>query len=682
MNPGQDLIKIKTGEGRGQPGAARSGVSHRWIYLFVIMLEVFVLCVLGYFAFTNFWSAGLKARHRSLAIQSRAESTSAFLAFEHYVMKGSPKLLEESSNHVSRAVSLLEKLVEGFSTSEEVRRAVSGDDRLEDVDGIIEGTAGARNSVDTFSDRMELRDIAHSLILLEGQLERLRSEVEQTGGASNEKITAVRTEFTRLIPRIENLESTLQFPIRNEVDKFNYLYILSLIIVLALLMVSSAIVVKLELQRDRDFDEIRGMTRALEESEREYRKLVEGANSVVLRFDPEGIIRFINEYGRRFFGYKREEIIGQHMLDTIVPKTESTGRDLEVMIQRLTSDPDMFVINENENVRKDGSRIWMSWSNRGVRDREGNLSEILSVGTDVTERKISEEAIRKLDEQYRLVVENANEGIAIIKDSFVKYVNPKLEVVTGYTPEELGERPFTEYIHEDERKEVETMMSKLSGGLESPDIKSFKFVVKDGALRWMEMKVKRITWDEQPATLHFISDITERKEAEEELRKLATTDPLTGALNRRRFMELGEEELYRARRYANPLSILMLDLDHFKKINDTHGHAAGDDVLVRFVEKCVEELRLSDSFGRLGGEEFAALLPETDTEGAKVVADRLRKRIGDLDLRSNGKKIRFTVSIGVSQLRESDPNIEPVLNRADSALYKAKNAGRNTVVSN
>lgn len=174
-------------------------------------------------------------------------------------------------------------------------------------------------------------------------------------------------------------------------------------------------------------------------------------------------------------------------------------------------------------------------------------------------------------------------------------------------------------------------------------------------------------------------DISQSKKTEEELLHLAVIDPLTGAYNRREFTVMSEREALRSHRYHHPLSLLMIDIDHFKKLNDSHGHAAGDKVLQRVSTLCVNTLRNVDFFGRWGGEEFVALLPETDIEGASIIAERLRKIIGDNLLVFNDQKINFTVSIGIAQFKDGETTIEGPVSRADTAVYDAKKAGRNRI---
>lgn len=177
----------------------------------------------------------------------------------------------------------------------------------------------------------------------------------------------------------------------------------------------------------------------------------------------------------------------------------------------------------------------------------------------------------------------------------------------------------------------------------------------------------------------IVRDISENKKTEEELLRLAATDPLTGAFNRREFTAIADREALRSSRYHHSLSILMLDLDHFKRLNDTYGHAAGDKALQRFTTLCCNALRNVDIFGRWGGEEFVALLPETDVEGAAIISERLRKIVADNVLVYNDHKISFSVSIGIAQYKDGEVSIDAPLGRADSAVYDAKKAGRNRI---
>jgi diguanylate cyclase (GGDEF)-like protein len=177
------------------------------------------------------------------------------------------------------------------------------------------------------------------------------------------------------------------------------------------------------------------------------------------------------------------------------------------------------------------------------------------------------------------------------------------------------------------------------------------------------------------------ASIRERQAAEETadaLRELATHDELTGLHNRRHFLALAETEWNRSRRYRRPLSLLMLDMDHFKAINDRHGRDFGDRVLVEIAQACRDHTRGADLIARIGGEEFAILLPETRLQDAGILAERLRRAVSELGLVHNGRIVKATISIG---LGEASPvtDIARLMQEADLALSAAKEAGRNRV---
>lgn len=205
----------------------------------------------------------------------------------------------------------------------------------------------------------------------------------------------------------------------------------------------------------------------------------------------------------------------------------------------------------------------------------------------------------------------------------------------------------------------------------------------DGRDIWVENSCRLLNSQGHSYCLVSVQDITERKQLEQGLQALATTDSLTGVANRRHFFELSRQEMLRCKRNKRYPSLLMIDLDQFKQLNDRYGHAAGDRVLLRFSTLVQQLLRESDLFGRLGGEEFAILLPETDLEQAVAIADRLREAIAVPTTQHDAANPTpaASVSIGVAQVGLDETTIEAGLHRADEALYAAKKAGRNCVRS-
>jgi diguanylate cyclase (GGDEF)-like protein/PAS domain S-box-containing protein len=256
-------------------------------------------------------------------------------------------------------------------------------------------------------------------------------------------------------------------------------------------------------------------------------------------------------------------------------------------------------------------------------------------------------------------------------DGYFKRVNPAWERVFGYSPKELLSRPFLEFVHPDDREKTISETARLVD--EGTDAISFvnRYRARDGSYRWIEWTSQAVPAEQ----LIYASarDITERKRLEEELQRLAQHDSLTGLYNRRRFEEELDRQLDYVRRHGSGGAVLMFDLDNFKAINDTHGHAAGDEVLRIVAQVLREILRGTDISGRLGGDEFAIILPETDTAGAEVVAGKLVDMIRDRMMNA-AREVTPKASVGIATYEDSRSKDE-VLAAADEAMYEAKRAG-------
>ncbi|MCF8034360.1 MAG: diguanylate cyclase [Desulfarculaceae bacterium] len=289
------------------------------------------------------------------------------------------------------------------------------------------------------------------------------------------------------------------------------------------------------------------------------------------------------------------------------------------------------------------------------------------------------------DEQKRLeAVSNASQEAIAIVDSQdrVQFWNRAAESLFGYTRQEAMGRSLHEMVTSPEvRPKAMEGMALFAQAGQGPVLEGLRQLMaqrKDGSSFPAEIAVSAFRMDGHWFAGGNVRDISDRKQYERELKRLANTDGLTGVSNRRRFLELAEQEIVRAGRYGRPLSLLMLDLDHFKAVNDTHGHEVGDQVLKSFVQVCLSVLRQVDIFGRVGGEEFMAMLPETDQEGALGGAERLRAAVAGAAVKAGGVEVKYTVSIGAAVWREG-MGLEELMNLSDQALYQAKEAGRDQV---
>lgn len=291
------------------------------------------------------------------------------------------------------------------------------------------------------------------------------------------------------------------------------------------------------------------------------------------------------------------------------------------------------------------------------------------------------------ERNLREITGTMSDGLLVMDNAGrITFANKAVTTMLGYELDEMLGQDMHELMHvnadgtQAPRSECK-MLKVLETGATYRSLEEI-FRRKDGSLLPVSVSASvLVTNTDSSGIVVAFHDITEIKHFERELERRAQTDVLTELNNRRYFYELAEQELLRARRYGKSLAFLMLDVDHFKQVNDTYGHYAGDAVLRKLSEVCLHTLREIDIVGRFGGEEFVVLMPETEAAHALDAAERLRLEIAAADVViDSGESIRFTVSIGVTCLCADDENIDAVLKRADTALYQVKKAGRNQVM--
>lgn len=293
------------------------------------------------------------------------------------------------------------------------------------------------------------------------------------------------------------------------------------------------------------------------------------------------------------------------------------------------------------------------------------------------------ERLQESEEKYRSLFENAHEGIFIARASgHLLCINPAMASILGYaTPQGFLEDQTGEQCPFLDNNDKEHLFSTLA---EHGKVNmQTRMLRRDGQTLWVEINAQVRPPDARHINARVegtLSNITERKQMLEDLQHLAMTDSLTGLYNRGHFLGLCEQELRRASRYRLEISLLILDADHFKTINDTHGHAMGDEVLRNISRLCQTQLRQVDLIGRIGGEEFAILLPQTGFPATFEIAERLRTVIAETALPlANGRMLHFTVSIGGCVLATRKLTVSELFKIADRALYNAKDNGRNRV---
>lgn len=303
----------------------------------------------------------------------------------------------------------------------------------------------------------------------------------------------------------------------------------------------------------------------------------------------------------------------------------------------------------------------------------------LIVMHDISKRKELEKALQASEEKYRNVSEFANDGIVIVQNGLVQYVNKKVLEMIGYDYEEVINYPFNCFVVPELRGKMnEIYRRKLAG----EDVKAqYETILlcKSGEYLEVEVNSAVMNYNGESATLGYIRDITERKRAEKILRELATKDPLTKLFNRGHFFTLARDAFEKSITEQYPIWAMMMDIDHFKKVNDQYGHAIGDQVLCAVAEMITYSIRDCDTVGRYGGEEFAILLISLEEEEVKALGEKIRKNIMNTPVNTGKGDIFITVSLGIAN-RISKDNIDKLFDRADQALYEAKETGRNRMV--
>ncbi len=390
---------------------------------------------------------------------------------------------------------------------------------------------------------------------------------------------------------------------------------------------------------------------------------------------------FVNSPAERLLESTRERMIGVHApaywLDAAererlleIVARDGHARDMEVGFRRHEGEPFVALVSAARTIF------------------DGEPAMIVGIN-DITGRKRAEDAVRESERKLRILADNMSDVVwSVNPDLRYTYVSPSIERLRGFRVEEMLGRHIQDGLTPETfayayRLILAACDSAARGETVGPVAlrMELEHAHKDGATSQSEVCATALfdAGGRFTGLQGVTRDITGRKRLEAELQRLAVMDSLTELANRRHFLERLDAEAERARRYGRPLCVAMVDLDHFKAINDTHGHAAGDEALRRFAALCREALRASDVIGRLGGEEFGIVLPETGIDAALPVMERLREMVGAQRMHEAAGSVDFTISAGVAELRPED-EVSKLLGRADQALYAAKRQGRNRVL--
>ena len=393
---------------------------------------------------------------------------------------------------------------------------------------------------------------------------------------------------------------------------------------------------------------------------------------VVLEPDESGQIVYANRRAAALLDVEMERLLGSSAYDFFVNAEERLS-----VVQALQNRGRV----DNFAVRLRTRKNWPFWALVSAQRTPFGGRECAVIGlSDITAQKVAEAAVRRSERSVRALFAAAPVAMVLTNQREAKVIlaNQRAADLFGVPIEEVeGQRSYDFYQDAADREEFVREVNARG----RVDGYVLKLRTRAGKEFWGLLSASNIEFEGDPALMTGISDITEQKLLEAQLRELATRDFLTGAFNRRHFLELSEHEVGRTRRSGKPLSVCIIDIDHFKQLNDTRGHAAGDEALRVLSATCRASLRTSDIFARFGGEEFVMLYPETALEGAWTVTERLRDAIAAQDIQlPGGGTTSITVSAGLAELGPGE-NVEGLLRRADDALYKAKSSGRNRAVT-
>ena len=405
--------------------------------------------------------------------------------------------------------------------------------------------------------------------------------------------------------------------------------------------------------------------------------IVESSEDAIIGKTLEGTITSWNRGAELIYGYSAAEAIGNH---ASILATAEHKYDAARLLEAVAAGEPVSHLQTIRR-RKDGEVIDVSLTVSPIKDTAGEVIGASSVARDVSEQRRAEHALKDAEERFRRAFDEAPIGMAIIsEDGRLEQANTALAAICGYTRGDLENMELRALLHPaDIQTGIEALRALAAEDSEQVAL-DLRIIPAAGSAVDLSVHATRLRHgsDHSARLLCQFLDVTDRKRFEERLQFMADHDPLTGLLNRRKFEAELDRHVEHIRRYGPEGAVLVLDLDHFKTINDTLGHNAGDQLIVSIASVLRQRLRASDILARLGGDEFAVLLPKADRAEATEVADAIVAAIRTNTTLLGGERKTVTSSLGIAMFTAGgeQPNGESILIEADLAMYDAKEAGR------
>ncbi len=411
--------------------------------------------------------------------------------------------------------------------------------------------------------------------------------------------------------------------------------------------------------------------------EKGLRRVINTVPALVRAADTEGRLVFLNSYHEQFFQVDVNTAIGGAKAEFFGEEYSRRHRDMDRKV--LEAGGAVRDVEEKLKDREGRERVLLT-NKAPLCGNDGRVTSIVTVSLDITELKRGEEAVRESEERFRSLVEGSVMGIVIDCAGVPVFANQTFADVFGYEgPDEILAMESLDALYAPaDRVRIKYYRDARARGESAPDDYEYQGRRKDGSPIWLQSRVRTILWKGRHAVQSTITDITLRKEYEERLQRQANFDWITDLPNRVLALDRLNSAVVGARRHDRKVGLLYMDLDHFKKVNDTLGHAAGDQLLKQAAERIKNCVREEDTVARLSGDEFAIVLPDINAAmDTETVANKILEAFStpfDLD----GQEAFVTASIGVTVCPDDgdDPNV--LIQNADAAMYRAKEQGRNT----